>query len=355
MSNKKNILICRSVSNEPKNYADVITMALKQNGFNVVVLSGINFFSVLKSARKADIIFSFDTIRSGVVSAIASKIFKKKLLVRVAGDYVWEMGMNKKKARLMINDFQKSDRKGWLKILHKLQSWTCSNAHTVVVPSKYLAKIVSGWGISKTKIAIINNGINFKKAEIKKEEARSKIGVHGNIILSVGKLYSWKGFKMLVKLMPRLFEISQFFRLVIVGDGPDEKMLRSIIKNMRLDNRVVIVGDKTNEELALYMAAADIFVLNSAYEVFPNELIEAMKADVPIVTTTSGANPEVIKQGDNGLMVKYNNEFDLVEAIKVVWRDKEIKEKFIERGRETASKYTEDNMIENTIQVISNL
>ena len=58
------------------------------------------------------------------------------------------------------------------------------------------------------------NGTDFKPAETSREEARNKIGIHGNILLSVGRLVPWKGFRMLIKIMPQLLEINQFFRLV---------------------------------------------------------------------------------------------------------------------------------------------
>ncbi len=78
--------------------------------------------------------------------------------------------------------------------------------------------------------------------------------------------------------MPRLLEISQFFRLVIVGDGPDRKSLEMMIKNMGLDKRVYLIGKKSPEELAIYLASADVFVLNSGYEGFSHQILEVFQA-----------------------------------------------------------------------------
>ena len=76
------------------------------------------------------------------------------------------------------------------------------------------------------------------------------------------------------------------------------------------------------------MAAADVFVLNSGYEGFSHQILEAMTAGVPVIATAVGGNKEVIKQGENGFMVKYQDEFNLIEAIKSLWQNQGLQEEF---------------------------
>ena len=153
-----------------------------------------------------------------------------------------------------------------------------------------MADIVAGWGTDRSKIAVIYNGVDFKPSGLSKEDARRKLGIFGHIILSVGRLVPWKGFRMLVKMMPNVFEINQAFRLVIVGDGPDKKTLESMVKNLGLERKVLLAGKKSQSELATYLAAADIFVLNTGYEGFSHQILEAMTAGIPIITTAVGGN-----------------------------------------------------------------
>lgn len=313
----------------------------------------IYFFKAFGLARKTDTIFALNAVSAGLPALIAAKILKKKFFVRIVGDYAWEMAVNSGKTPLLINDFQNSKKSGHIAILHKLQSWVCKKADTVIVPSQYLAGLVAGWGIPESKIKVIYNGVDFKAPEISREDARKQIGIAGNITLSVGRLVPWKGFRMLIKIMPQLLQINQFFRLVIVGDGPENKILQSMIKNLGLEKKVYLAGKKNKEELALYAAAADIFVLNTGYEGFSHQLLEAMSAGVPVVTTAIGGNPEVIRQGENGFMVKYNDEFNLIEAIKTVWQTPQLRERFIEEGKKTAQYFNPEKMIQETIKVIS--
>ena len=108
------------------------------------------------------------------------------------------------------------------------------------------------------------------------------------------------------------------------------------------------MGRKSAAELAWYLAAADLFVLNTGYEGFSHQLLEAMQAGVPVITTTAGGNRELIVQGQNGLMVRYNDEFNLLEAIKAVWKQPELQEKLAANARHTVAAFSAERMYDQT-------
>jgi len=313
----------------------------------------VYFLKTLSEAKKHDVVYSLNAVSAGWAALKAARLRKKKFFVKIVGDYAWEMAIQKNKSQFLINDFQKTAKRGMIKVLARTQYYVCRKADGVVVPSEYLAGIVKGWGVSSEKIHVIYNGVDFKKSEMTREEARKKIGIPGNIILSSGRLVPWKGFKMLIKIMPKLFEISQFFRLIIVGDGPERKNLESMIKNMNLDRKVYLVGRKSKEELATYLAAADMFVLNSGYEGFSHQILEAMAAGVPVIASAMGGNKEVIEQGENGFLIRYNDEFNIVEAIKGLKQSDELRGQFIEEGYKTIEKFSVDRMLSETIKLLT--
>lgn len=313
----------------------------------------IYFFKVLNEAKKCDVIFSLNAVSAGWPASMAAKMRKKKFLVKIVGDYAWEMAIHRKKSSLLINDFQDAAKRGSIKTLSKIQRNVCRKADGVIVPSEYLFGIVKKWGIAPEKIHLIYNGVDFKKSELSKEEARKKIAIPGNIIVSIGRLVPWKGFKMLIKLMPKILEINQFLRLIIIGDGPERKSLESMVRNMGLERKVYIVGRKSKEEIAVYLAAADMFVLNSGYEGFSHQILEAMAAGVPVIASSVGGNKEVINQGRNGFLVKYNDEFNLIEAIKGLHRSPELREEFVAEGKKTVEKYSVEEMLSKTFDLLS--
>ena len=312
------------------------------------------FFRLLQKAKSSDIIYAQGPVSSGYPAYWANKFLKKRFIVKITGDYAWEQ-YSLENEIVDVIDFQKQKLSGRHNTLRKVQERVCRSADTVLVPSRFLAKVARHWGVKEENIKVVYNGTDFKPLDLKKEEARKNIGISGNIILSAGRLVPWKGFKMLLKIMPDLIKEHNFIRLVIVGEGPEMEVLETMKNNLGLQNKVVLAGKKSQEELKMYLAAADMFVLNTAYEGFSHQLLEAMAAGVPVITTNAGGNPELLKQGENGFMVNYNDELNLVEAIKAVFENKDIRQKFSEEGRKTAEKFTVKKMTDETVELFNHL
>lgn len=306
----------------------------------------------LLASRKAEVIFALSAMNAGIAGVLASKLFKKPLFVRVVGDYAWEYAMNHKKTAFLLDDFQKDPKKGWLGILHKLQLYVCNQATRIIVPSEYLKKIVSGWGVNPEKILIINNGVNMPEInDLTQEDARKDIGISGRIIISIGRLVPWKGHRMMIKIMPSLLQWDQYTRLVIVGEGPDFKVLQNMILNMGLERKVFLVGKKSHADLIKYLKASDIFALHTGYEGFSHQIVEAMACGVPVVTTNIGGNSEIVTSGKNGFLVNYNDEFELIESIRSILQSESLRDQFVIEGIKTASQFS----VKRTIEKVRNL
>jgi glycosyltransferase involved in cell wall biosynthesis len=312
------------------------------------------FLKLLFLVPKADVVYALNAASAGLPGIILARFFNKKFFVKIVGDKAWETSIQKGETSFLLNDFQGSKKSFGIGLLHRVQSYVCRSANGVIVPSQYLAEIVKGWSVSEDKISVVYNGTDFKALDIAKEEARKKIGIHGNIIISIGRLVPWKGFRMLIKIMPQLLEINQFFRLVIVGSGPDMGALRAMISNLGLDRKVFVVGSKSHEELRTYLAASEIFILNSGYEGFSHQILEAMAAGVPVIASAIGGNKEVIHQGENGFLIRYNDEFNLIEAIKTLWQMPDLRKSFVESGKSDASEFTIDKMFQETAKILFN-
>lgn len=310
---------------------------------------------LLLNMSRYETVFALNIWNAGFPARIAARMLKKKFVVKIVGDYAWEVAVGRGNTSLLLDDFQSSQKKGWIGMLYKFQALICKGAHAIIVPSEYLGEVVKGWGIDPEKIKVIYNGTDFPPSLLSKEDARKKLGLTGNIILSAGRLVPWKGFRMLIKILPKLHGINQFFHLVIVGEGPDRKNLESMIRNMGLERKVSLVGKKSRQDLADYIAAADMFILNTGYEGFSHQILEVMAAGLPLITTSAGGNKEVIHQGQNGFMVKYNDEFNLIEVARALWNSPEIQDRFTEEGRKTASYFNVDKMFEETVALLKSL
>ena len=214
------------------------------------------FLKLLSVIKKNDLIYAQGPVSSGYPAYWANKFLKKKFVVKITGDYAWESrfakanrgsSMAKPSGQypfedeiINVLDFQNKKISGKFNTLRKIQKKVCQSADKIIVPSRFLAKVIGYWGIKEENIAMIYNGADFKPLDLEKEDARRKIGISGNIILSAGRLVPWKGFKMLIKIMPGLIKEYNFARLVIVGDGPEMEILETMKNNLGLQNILLL-------------------------------------------------------------------------------------------------------------------
>jgi glycosyltransferase involved in cell wall biosynthesis len=310
------------------------------------------FLSLLKLARDADVIYAQNLISAGLPSFFVSQILRKKFIVKIVGDAAWENYASKNKKFDNLETFQKKKYDFFTEFLRIIQKFVAKGAEKIITPSQYLKNIISNWGINKEKIEVIYNAVEKINFDISKDEAKKKIGIEGNIILSIGRLVPWKGFSALIEIMPDLLKENPNFKLIIVGEGEEKENLKFKIENLKLENNVKLIGKIIHPEIPFYFKAADFFVLNSEYEGLSHVILEAMQFGVPVIASNKGGNPELVEDGKNGFLVEYNNKEKIKEAILKLWRDKSLQEKFIQNSKEKLKEFNWENLVEKTLSVL---
>jgi len=153
---------------------------------------------------------------------------------------------------------------------------------------------------------------------------------HKRFILAVGRLDLQKGFDLLINAYAHLRPNET--DLLISGEGPERKNLEKQITDLGLERTVKLIGFKTN--LQDYYAQADIFVLSSRNEGYPNVLVEAMGAGCPVISMNCEFGPsEIITNGYNGLLVENENVTALSVAINQLLNDKSLKWKLANNAK----------------------
>jgi glycosyltransferase involved in cell wall biosynthesis len=221
-------------------------------------------------------------------------------------------------------------------------------ADSVIVPSEYLKNvIVNGWGISLEQVEVIYNAFELQKINITRDEARAKLLLSGEIIVSIGRLVPWKGFETLIELFPDIVKRNPKAKLYIIGGGPERKNLESRIKNQESKNSIFLTGNISHEEAVSYLIAADVFVLNTGYEGLSHTILEAMSVGVPIITTRVGGNLELIEDGISGRLVEYQDKKAITEAIVEVFTNVDMaRQRFGKSAREKAAEFSKEKMFD---------
>ena len=295
---------------------------IKKQGYGIVRISRIYpkglrhfvyFWKLLRISRGADVVYAQDLISAGLPALAATKLLRKKFALKIVGDYAWEQHAQRSTTSLKfpisnfqfpnIEEFQKEKYGLRTELLRFLERVVAKKADVIITPSEYLKKLVIGWGVPEDKIKVIYNAYTEQNNKFQV----SNFKFQGDVIISVGRLVPWKGFGALIEIMPELLKENPNFKLLIVGEGPQKENLKSQISNLKLNEKVILLGKVSHAELEAYLKMAKMFVLNTAYEGLSHQLLEALAAELPVVTTNVCGNPEVITDGENGILVDFND------------------------------------------------
>ena len=241
-------------------------------------------------------------------------------VLKVVGDLAWERAVNRGwiPPTEDIDAFQ-TRRYAWQVMLLKRQrSREVRRADALIVPSEYLRWMVIGWGAPPERVTVIFNALAPDAAASTRspDDARSELGLPpGPLLLTVARLTAWKGVASLLRALARVPDV----RLLIAGDGPEEARLRALAGSLRLGERAQFLGRVDRARLATYFRAADYTALYSGYEGLPHVLLESLLSGTPVIASDKGGNPEVVRHGENGLLVPYPDEDALVAALETAF------------------------------------
>jgi len=152
-------------------------------------------------------------------------------------------------------------------------------------------------------------------------------------ILCVGRLTPAKGQRILVDAAAHLAEAGRSFRLVVVGGGPDAADLEAAVAAHGLQSQVTFTGALNQQEVLDWYARADAFALPSFAEGIPVVLMEAMASGVPCVTTRITGIPELIRDGEDGLLVTPSDSGELAKALARLMAEPELHARLARAGR----------------------
>ncbi len=173
------------------------------------------------------------------------------------------------------------------------------------------------------------------------------------LLLAVGRLIAQKDHPTLLRAFARVHERHPEARLAILGSGPDEAATRALVHELGLDDAVVLPG---RQEPGDWLARADMFVHTSRWEGFGIVLLEAMLASLPIVATSVSAVPEVVVDGETGLLVGEGDDDALAAALDELLADPERARGLGAAGLERArSEFSVARMTDQTIGVYRNV
>lgn len=301
---------------------------LKENGikvFDIDICDGLNPSKDLKSIIKLREIIKefkpeiihFHGSKASLVGRIACIGLNLKIVITIHNfpDY-YNMNLLKKNIYLFLNRY-----------LNKRTS------KIITVSNALKNEIEGGEAVNPNKIKTIYNCVDISSYKGNPSlDLRKEYNIDSNtlIIGCISRLIPSKGVQDLINALALIKNEINLF-VFIAGDGPYLEYLKSMIKDMKLDN-IEFLGYR--DDIPDFLRNIDIFVLPSYSEGFGLSVAEAMFLEKPVIATDVGGIPEIIKNNVNGLIVKPGKPQELAVAIKKLASDERMRKEFSLKGKE---------------------
>lgn len=223
-----------------------------------------------------------------------------------------------------------------------------TNAANVICANSYVAELVKEFlgQEQRNKVTVVNPGVNtriqeYKNIEKQASELKEKYKLRYKIVLfSIGRLVKRKGFDMAIKSLPEVYKYIPNLQYVLAGDGPDKKYIYDMAKGVP---NIIFLGKITEEEKWAWLNLCDILIMPSRevdcdFEGFGIVYLEANLCGKPVIAGDSGGVRDAVKGAITGILIDPNDSEDIANAIITLAKDKDLRDKLGEQGRERALK-----------------
>jgi glycosyltransferase involved in cell wall biosynthesis len=238
-----------------------------------------------------------------------------------------------------------------------LSRWKYRQVAIFICASEAIRQILQQDGIPAGRTVTVHEGIDVAHVN-----AAPPADLHGELWLphqapivgNVAALVAHKGQRHLVDAAAAVIRQVPDARFVIAGQGELRKSLEQQIRHARLDKHVILAGFRS-DVLSVHKAF-DIFVMSSVTEGLGTSLLDAMACGRPVVATRVGGIPEVVADGETGILVPPRDHLALAEAIVRLLQDRDLRERMGAAGlKRVRERFTSDVMVRNTVRVYQRL
>lgn len=261
-------------------------------------------------ARHADVLYATATYAA---AASASLVARTALVAKLVSDPAYERARRYGFFTGSLEEFAAATD-ARVRALKAMRTASLRRARRIVVPSAYLADIARAWGLDSGRIEVLVN-----PAPPPEDVAPEPL--EPSTFVFVGRLTEQKALGVALAALVDLPEA----QLVLIGDGPERTRLEADAAARGVTSRVRFVGALPRADALRYLAGARASILSSAWENLPHAAVESLAVGTPVIATDVGGVPEVVHDGENGLLVAANDHVALAAAMRRVLDDDDLR------------------------------
>ncbi|MGH7090257.1 MAG: glycosyltransferase [Stellaceae bacterium] len=236
-------------------------------------------FRRLRKERDFDLIDAHYFYPDGVAAALIGAVLHKPVVITARGSDLTELSR--------------------YALPRSMVRFAVRSAAGLIAVSRALKDELVHLGAPASKVRVLRNGVDLSLFRpLARAAARAAFGFEGSTLLSVGRLVGLKGYDLVIGALTRMPRHS----LAIAGEGPERASLERLAQSLGVNERVRFLGSVPHERLAALYSAADILVLASSREGWPNVLLEAMACGTPVVVSNIAGMSEIVTDAVGAFM-----------------------------------------------------
>lgn len=293
---------------------------LEQLGIEHITISDIESKSPVKILKNAN--FLKRIVKEKQIDIIHSHH-------RMAAFFVRLSGLAKKKIHFINvhNTFYNKKR---------LTRYAYKYSRIFAVGEKVKSNLLEYYNLPEEQVYVLRNAVEAFDGNITPLKNIADFKNQGyKIVCNVGRLTEQKGMEYFIRSLPLVKKEVPGIKYIIAGDGDLREYLSDLVKSLDLSEDIVFLGYRT--DIRNVMAQSDFVVLSSLWEGLPLTPIEAFSVKKTIVATAVDGTVEVVKDGENGLLVPPENSQAIAGKVIELCRNTELKKQFEDRAFETYS------------------
>ena len=290
---------------------------------------------VRRVGRRADVVYSTGMVGRSTLGATLGRV---PLVLKLTSDPTYERSVRYRFYTDALDSFQ-DVRDPRVAVLRAARNLELRAAARIVIPSESLRDLAVGWGVPREKMEVLPNPVVTPELP-PREELRARHGLEGKTLVFAGRLSIQKAVGVALEALTRLDGVS----LVLAGDGPDAELLRRRASELSLDGRARFLGAQPRELVLELLSAADAVVLSSAWENFPHVLVEALGVGTPVISTSTGGVTEIVRDGENGLLVPPGDPDALAAAVRRYFDDPALQERLRGAARDSVKRFSPERI-----------
>jgi glycosyltransferase involved in cell wall biosynthesis len=290
-------------------------------------------------AREADVVYTTGMFGR---SALGATLARKPYVVKLTADPAFERLRRRGLVEGDVDEFQRRRAGARVAFLRFARDVELRHAAHVFTPSAYLRELALAWGVTAERVSVLPNPAPVLPPGLpSRDELRRTLGLNGATLAFAGRLTAQKSLGRALEAVAG----AEGVQLVIAGEGPDRRQLEERAAELGIAQRVRFLGAQPRERIVELFRAADATILSSSWENFPHTVVEALAAGTPVLAMEVGGVAEVVRDGENGLLVPAGDSAALGEAVRRYFGDESLRERLRGAAAGSVARYAPERVL----------